>query len=156
MSWVHISCTIKKKRASVNMESNQPMSHCHFKERMLLYPRTAKLSEGILVSLRSSVCPFARPSRNPCPLCSAYSSGCTHFIVFWQVFKMCNFDFVLFWLGIWCESLIWAIMAQRGISKLRRSSYSSFVLLWYRAGNFVPWNSLLFFISIWKRQIYSL
>ena len=25
---------------------------------------------------------------------------------FWQIYKICNYDFVLFWLGIWCESLV--------------------------------------------------
>ena len=33
------------------------------------------------------------------------------------IFKICNFDFVLFWLGIWCESLVWVIMGQRGVSQ---------------------------------------
>ena len=45
---------------------------------------------------------------------------------FWQFFKICNFDFVMFWLGIWCESLVWVIMGRRGgISERRRSSCSS-------------------------------
>ena len=36
---------------------------------------------------------------------------------FWQFFDICNFDFVFFWLGIWCESLVWVIMRQRGVSQ---------------------------------------
>ena len=36
---------------------------------------------------------------------------------FWQFYKICNFDFVLFWLGIWCESLVWVIMGRRGVSQ---------------------------------------
>ena len=36
---------------------------------------------------------------------------------FWQFFKICNFDFVLFWLGIWCESLVWVIMGRLGVSQ---------------------------------------
>ena len=36
---------------------------------------------------------------------------------FWQFFKIRNFDFVLFWLGIWCESLVWVIMGWRGVSQ---------------------------------------
>ena len=48
---------------------------------------------------------------------------------FWHSLKICNFDFVLFWLGIWCESLVWVIMGG-GISECRRSScfrsYKSF------------------------------
>ena len=88
-------------------------------------------------SVRRSV----HPSRIPCPLCSACSSGWIHFIFiylikqlqkvcmckvsgkifknlnFWQFFKICNFDFVLFWFGIWCESLVWVIMGWRGVSQ---------------------------------------
>ena len=36
---------------------------------------------------------------------------------FWQFFKICKFDFVLFWLGIWCESVVWVIMWQWGVSQ---------------------------------------
>ena len=36
---------------------------------------------------------------------------------FWQFFKICNFDFVFFWLGIWCESLVWVNMGRRGVSQ---------------------------------------
>ena len=85
--------------------------------------------------------PSVRPSCILCPLCSAYSSGWIHFILiqctsyhatsesvlrvmflakfknlnFWQIFKICNF--VLLWLGIWCESLVWVIMRQQGVSQ---------------------------------------
>ena len=44
---------------------------------------------------------------------------------FWQFFKNFNFNFVLFWLGIWCESLVWVIMGGGGgggFTELRRSS----------------------------------
>ena len=34
-----------------------------------------------------------------------------------SIFYVCNFDFVLNWLGIWCESLVWVIMGQRGVSQ---------------------------------------
>ena len=74
-----------------------------------------------------------RPSLIPCPLCSAYSSGWILFpfihsyqatsggapclaklqtLNFREFFKICNF--VLFWLRIWCESLVWVIMGLRG------------------------------------------
>ena len=78
--------------------------------------------------------PSVRPSRISCPLCSAYNW--IHFIFihlikqlqkvcgvksflqnFWQFFKICNFDFVLFWLGIWCKSLVWVIMGRRRVSQ---------------------------------------
>ena len=31
--------------------------------------------------------------------------------------KIRNFDFVLFWLGIWCKLLVWVIMGRRGVSE---------------------------------------
>ena len=36
---------------------------------------------------------------------------------FWHFFKICNFDFILFWLGIWCESLVWLNMCWWGVSQ---------------------------------------
>ena len=106
-------------------------------------PRTTKLLGGY-IGFTPSVCPSVRPasvprpSRIPCPLCSFYSSGWIHFIFihlikqlqkvcrvqkflqnlkFWHFLKICNIDFVLFWLGIWCESLVWVIMGRRGVSQ---------------------------------------
>ena len=35
---------------------------------------------------------------------------------FWQFLKI-YFDFVLFWLGIWCQSFVWVIMGQWGVSQ---------------------------------------
>ena len=32
-------------------------------------------------------------------------------------FQICNFDFALFWLGIWYESVVWVIMGRRGYSQ---------------------------------------
>ena len=93
---------------------------------------------GFTPSVNASV---PRPSRITCPLCTAYSSGWIHFIfihltkqlqkvccllsflqnfkisIFGNFFQMCNFDFVLFSLGIWCESLVWVIMGRRGVSQ---------------------------------------
>ena len=43
-----------------------------------LYPPHNEFVGGILVSLRSSVCPPVHPSRITCPLCSAYSSSWIH------------------------------------------------------------------------------
>ena len=103
-------------------------------------PRTTKLLGGY-IGFTPSVRLSVRPSRIPCPLCSFYSSGWIHFIFmhlirqlqkvcrmqsFLQNFKIwnfgnlkknCNFDFMLFWLGIWCESLVWVIMGRRGVSQ---------------------------------------
>ena len=112
---------------------------------LFLYPPHNKVVGGYIgftPSVRLSVRPasVSRPSRIPCPLCSFYSSGWIHFIFMhlikqlqkvcrmqsflqnvkiWnlQFFKICNFDFVLFWLGIWCESLVWVIMGRRRVSQ---------------------------------------
>ena len=85
-----------------------------------------------------SIQPSVRPSLILCPLCGAYSSGRILFILyilssnfrrciackvsckiwnFGNVFKICSFDFVMFWFGIWCESLVWVIMGQWGVSQ---------------------------------------
>ena len=97
---------------------------------------------GILVSLCPSVGLSVRPSvphpvsalwrlqfwLDPFHIYTSYqatSEGvlCVNFLAkfknvnFWQFFKICNFDFVLFWLGIWCESLVWVIMGRRGVSQ---------------------------------------
>ena len=45
----------------------------------------------------------------------------------WQILLICNFDFVLLWLVIQCDSVVWVIMRRRGVSsERRRSSCSSF------------------------------
>ena len=89
--------------------------------------------QSVCLSIRPSL---PRPSRITCPLCSAYSSSWIHFIFmhltkqprcvvckflakfqFLAFFLIWNFDFVLFWLGIWCESLVWVIMGRWGVSQ---------------------------------------
>ena len=96
---------------------------------------------GFISSVCLSVCPSVRLSRILCPLCGTYSPSWIHFIfihlikqpqkvchlssllqnvkiwIFGSFFLNFNFDFVLFWLGIWCESLVWVIMGQRGVSQ---------------------------------------
>ena len=44
---------------------------------------------------------------------------------FWRIFKICNFDFVIFWLGIQYDSMVWVIMRRRGVSSERRRSSCS-------------------------------
>ena len=103
---------------------------------VIIFPTQRNCWGGILVSLHPSVC----SSRIPCPLCSAHSSGWIHFIfvhLIKQLQKVCRvyscmenfkiwifgkfFKFVtltvFFWLGIWCESLVWVIMGQQGVSQ---------------------------------------
>ena len=98
---------------------------------------------GILVSLRPSVCLSICPSvrlasrvRYVAPTvlvgsisylyilssdfrrCVACNFSCKiPEMNVWQFIKICNFDFVFFWLGIWCESLVWVIMGRRGVSQ---------------------------------------
>ena len=107
-----------------------------WKDRLFIIPPAQRSCRGgILVSLRPSIRLSARLSRILCPLCSGYSSGWIHFIFtylikqlqkvchvqsflqnlnFWHFLKICNVDFVLFWLWIWCESLVWVIMVTGG------------------------------------------
>ena len=80
--------------------------------------------------------PFARPSsrvRSVAPTVLVGSISCLYIlssnfrrcvlckgscknsdVKFLAFFLICNFDFVLFWLGNWCESLVWAIMGGGG------------------------------------------
>ena len=63
---------------------------------------------------------------------------------FWAFFWICNFDFVLFWLGIWCESLVWLIMGRRGVSQ---NAGVLVVLVWCQ--KWQGCNALWFFKIYW-------
>ena len=97
-------------------------------------PHTTKLLGGVLVSLRPSVRPASRVrSVVPTVLVGSISYLCIlssnfrrcvsckvfckilKFWIFGNFFKMCNFG--LFWLEIWCESLVWVIMGRWGGSQ---------------------------------------
>ena len=135
LSFSFITCLL------INVNNHQTSFSCLVNVYFMhsLYNEVVGGYIGFTSSVRLSVRPSVpRPSRIPCPLCSFYSSGWIHFIFmhlikatsegvshakflakfwnlkFWQFFKICNFDFVLFWLGIWCESLVWVIMGRRG------------------------------------------
>ena len=108
-----------------------------------LYPSHNEVVGGILVSLRLSVrlsvCPSVCPAsrvRSVAPTVlvgsipfytyhQATSEGVSRVkflaqlqtLIFWQFFIICSFDFVLFWLRIWCESLVWVIMGRRRVSQ---------------------------------------
>ena len=87
-------------------------------------PHTTKLLGGYIgftPSVRLSVHLSVHPSPSliPCPLCSV------KICIFGNFFKICNFDFVLFWLGMWCESRMGNAGAG-AISERRRSSCFSF------------------------------
>ena len=76
---------------------------------------------GILVSLRLSV----RLSIHASCVCSVAPTVLVVWHIkflakfqnsnFWQIFRICYF--VFFWLGIWCESLVWVIKGRRRVSK---------------------------------------
>ena len=119
---------------------------------------------GILVSLRpSSVRPSVRPAsrvRSVAPTVLVGSISYLYILssnfrrcvacllqnckicIFGNLFKICNFDFdfVLFWLGIWCESLVWVIMGRRRVSQ---NAGVLVVLVWYA------------FICSWGRQTFN-
>ena len=108
--------------------------------RNIIIPSAPKSCWGY-IGFTPSVCPsvstFVRPSfqhsvstlyclqfwLDPFHILTSYqatSEGVSHVkflakfqhLDFWQFFWICNFDFVLFWLGIWCESLVWVIMGR--------------------------------------------
>ena len=120
---------------------------------------------SVCPSVRLSVCPFVdrivsalylqQYSSDPFHICTSYqatSEGVSRvmpvskfkYLKFWRIFKICNFDFVIFWLGIQYDSMVWVIMRRRGVSsERRRSSCSSWpgfpgifqfhdVLYWYQ------------------------
>ena len=103
-------------------------------------------TSSIHLSVRPSVClsvrPCVRPSvdktvsalylpqywSDPFHICTSYqatSEGVLRVRViakfqnlnFFQIFGICDFDFVFLWPGIWCESLVWVIMGRRGVSQ---------------------------------------
>ena len=121
---------------------NYTGTHCYYTPRT-----TKLLGGGVywFHSVRPSVLPSVRPSRirpasrvrsvastvfwlDPFHIYASYkatSEGvlrakflakCQN-LKLWQFCRICNFDFVLFWLGIWCESLVWVIMGRRGVSQ---------------------------------------
>ena len=104
------------------------MLHCII--HIIIPPASTKLIGGILVSpcpsVRPSVCPSVRLWTKSCPLCIFNNTQ------FWRIFIICNFDFVIFWLGIQYDSMVWVIMRRRGVSSERRRSsysYAQFALL---------------------------
>ena len=50
-----------------------------------------------------------------CITCKVHQKKFQKFM-FWQFFLICSFNFVLFWLGIQYESIVWVIMGQQGVS----------------------------------------
>ena len=115
---------------------------CYSKKSSLLlkpphpHTHTTKLSGGKLVSPCPSVLPAYPVSAlyhlqfwlDPFHIYTSYqttSEGVSpvklvatlNNLNFGNIFQICNFDFVFFWLGIWYESLVWVIMRRQGISQ---------------------------------------
>ena len=132
--WLHwYRSTLAQVMACCLTASNTRLDQCW------LYPSHSEVVGGvILVSLRPSVRPFVRPSV-PHPVSVASTvligtisylyilssdfRGCVACKVHCQIkqfeflaffFQICNFDFVLFSLVIWFESLVLVNMGQRG------------------------------------------
>ena len=51
------------------------------------------------------------------------------YLKFWRILKICNFDFVFFWLGIQFDSIEQVIMRRRRVSSERRCSSHSCLIL---------------------------
>ena len=131
------------------------MTHLLYNGWDLLYPPhdevvggyigfTPSVHPSVRPSVCLSICPSVRSAsrvRSVAPIVldgfisylyilSSNFRRCVACKVYCKIYcKICNFDFVFFWLGIWCESLVLVIMGQRGgISERRRSNCSS----WFR------------------------
>ena len=61
-----------------------------------------------------------------CRRCVIYKDFCKILkLKSWQIFLICNFDFVLLWLGIWYESIVWVF------SEWWLSSWSCSTFYWH-------------------------
>ena len=118
-----------------------------------LYPRFNEVERGVywFYLVRLSACPsvdrivsalyLQQYSLDPFHICTSYqpaSEGvsCVIFVSkfknlkFWRYLKICNFDFVFFWLRIQYDSIVRVIMRRQGVSsECRRSSCSTFYLV---------------------------
>ena len=56
--------------------------------------------------------------------------------IFGNFLYICNYDFVLSWLGIWCESLVWVIMGRQGVSQ---NAGILVVLVWHLFHGIFDW-----------------
>ena len=125
-------------------------------------PSTIKLLGAILLSLRSSVHlslvhPSVHPSiLHPMSTLNAYNSGWIHFIfthLTKHPQKVChNFEFVLFWFGIWCES----IMGNHGVAGVSQNAGILVVLMFlFHVVQVSNPNSLIVFNYIYKYDAFA-
>ena len=133
------------------ISTHKSINGCQYWASHLSYPHTMIFfffrggEEGVywFHSVHPSVHLSVRPSRIPCPSVvpivlvgsisyQATSEGnfFTKFqnLNFYQFFRICNFDHVLFSLGVGCEWLIWVIMGPQGVSECRRSNFGKISL----------------------------
>ena len=117
----------------------------HLSYSLFIPPASTKLIGGY-TGITLSVCPsvdrivsalyLQQYSLDPFYICTSYqatSEGVSRVmsvskfknLKFWRIFKICNFDFVIFWLGIQYDSMVWVIMRRRGVSSERRRSSCS-------------------------------
>ena len=101
---------------------------------IIIPPASTKLIGGY-TGITLSVCPsvdrivsalyLQQYSSDPFHICTSYqatSEGVSRVMPvskfknwkFWWIFKICNFDFVIFWLGIQYDLMVWVIMRRRG------------------------------------------
>ena len=130
---------------------------------LIIPPASTKLIGGY-TGITLSVCPsvdrivsalyLQQYSSDPFHICTSYqatSEGVSRVmpvsklknLKFWRIFEICNFDFVIFWLGIQYDSMVWVIMRRRGVSSERRrsscSSFPSSIHKLYRACTNIGW-----------------
>ena len=132
---------------------NQLLELKHLQPSGVLYaslypplPHASTKLKGGYTGITLSVCPsvdrivsalyLQQYSSDPFHICTSYqgtSEGVSRGMPvskfknfkFGLIFKICNFDFVFFWLGIQYDSMVWVIMRRRGVSSERRHSSCS-------------------------------
>ena len=106
--WFHIVCS--------SVRLSVPPSVC---EQNHVHSPTSTILAGSTSYLHILLSKFRR--------CVACIFFCAKFqnLYFWQFFQICNFDCVLFWLGIWYESIVLVIVGRREVFSERMRSSSS-------------------------------
>ena len=86
---------------------------------------------------------------------------CVVWKVHCKIFQICNFDFVLFWLWIQYESIVWVIMRQHGVSSECRRSSSSYdydknFVFWFFMTSVNPaFNYKVLRLHLWNMAVQS-
>ena len=119
----------------------------HIPVQSMWYPRKARLTHWDWVI---HIC-ISKLARRYTPCSNEVGTWYTGFImsvclsVRLSVDGICNFDFVLFWLGIQNDSVVWIIMGRLGVSsECRHSNCSCHSCRWPQ-----PWSLILVVIVQW-------